>query len=221
MFIGHYSVSFALNSRRDKIPLWILFIAVQLVDILWATFILLGIEHVRIIPGITATSPLDLYYMPYTHSLIGALVWSGVAFVIFRFVAGSKFSNRAALMVALAVFSHWILDFIVHRPDLAIYSESFKVGLGLWNYKYVAYVTEMSILIIGMMIYLKRNTGISRGRRYGLVAFVVGMIFIQSVGTFWGRPLTSDRTIAMTNLILYILFAGVAFLLERRRDDTA
>jgi hypothetical protein len=221
MFVGHYSVSFALNNRRDRIPLWVLFIAVQLVDILWAIFILLGIEKVRIVPGITATSPLDLYYMPYTHSLLGAIGWSGVAFVSYRLAAGSKASNSSALIVALAVFSHWILDLIVHRPDLSIYGDTLKVGLGLWDYKYLAFVLEMSILVVGIMLYVKRNKGISRGRRYGMLTFGSFMILIQSMGTFMGRPISSDRTIATTNLVLYILFAGVAFLLERQRKVAA
>ena len=73
MFVGHYSVAFAVKSDRNKIPLWVLFVAVQLLDFLWAPLVLVGIERVRIVPGITASNPLDLYYMPYTHSLVGAL----------------------------------------------------------------------------------------------------------------------------------------------------
>src|SRR6059036_3887246 len=98
MFVGHYSVAFAATSERNKIPLWILFVAVQLLDFLWAPFVLLGIEKVRIVPGITATSPLDLYYMPYTHSLIGALVWSTAAFFVYKLFAGQRASNAAALI---------------------------------------------------------------------------------------------------------------------------
>ena len=82
MFVGHYSVAFAATSEKNKIPLWVLFVAVQLLDFLWAPFVLFGIEKVRIVPGITATSPLDLYYMPYTHSLVGALVWSMLAALV-------------------------------------------------------------------------------------------------------------------------------------------
>ena len=74
MFVGHYSVAFAARTERNQIPLWVLFVAVQLFDLLWAPFVFLRLEKVRIVLGITATSPLDLY-MPYTHSLIGALVW--------------------------------------------------------------------------------------------------------------------------------------------------
>ena len=79
MFVRHYGVAFAVKTPRNKIPLWVLFVAVQLLDFLWAPFVLLGVEKVRFVPGITATNALDLYYMPYTHSLIGALFWSAVA----------------------------------------------------------------------------------------------------------------------------------------------
>src|SRR3972149_2278819 len=90
MFIGHYGPSFAIKATDKSIPLWLLFIAVQMVDVLWAVLVLLGIEKVRIVPGITATNPLDLYYMPYTHSLVAALLWSAAAFVFYRIVTGRK-----------------------------------------------------------------------------------------------------------------------------------
>ena len=92
---------------------------------------LLGIEKVRIVPGITATNPLDLYYVPYTHSLIGSMLWSiaaGIAYYLLR-----KADGTAAAIVGAAVFSHWVLDWLVHRPDLPLYDDTFKVGLGLWN----------------------------------------------------------------------------------------
>jgi hypothetical protein len=218
MFVGHYSVAFAVKSEKDKIPLWVLFVAVQLLDFLWAPFVLLGVEKVRIVPGITATSPLDLYYMPYTHSLIGALVWSGVAFALYKVGWGAKASNAAALLVGFAVFSHWILDLIVHRPDLAIYDDTWKVGLGLWNYRGLAFGLEAALLAIGIIIYFKRNAVLSVARKSGIIIFGVVMILIQTMNTFGGRrPLSSDRAVAITALIFYTLFAGVAFLLEQRR----
>jgi hypothetical protein len=84
MFVGHYGVSFAAQRMNRHVPLWVLFIAVQLLDVLWAPFILVGLEKVRIVPGITASNPLDLYYMPYTHSLTAAVVWSTVGYVLYR-----------------------------------------------------------------------------------------------------------------------------------------
>jgi membrane-bound metal-dependent hydrolase YbcI (DUF457 family) len=140
MFVGHYGVSFAVKSMDQRIPLWALFIAAQLLDVLWAPFVLLGVEKVRIVPGITASNPLDLYYMPYTHSLLAAALWSIVALGAWRLWRRTRTGARAALLVALAVFSHWVLDFLVHRPDLPLYDNTAKVGLGLWNRPLLAFV---------------------------------------------------------------------------------
>ena len=217
MFVGHYGIAFAARSERNKIPLWVLFVAVQLLDFLWAPFVLLGIEKVRMVPGITATNSLDLYYMPYTHSLVGALVWSGLAALVYKVASGAKASRAAALIVAFAVFSHWILDLIVHRPDLAIYDDTLKVGLGLWNHRGLEFGLEIAILVGGILLYLKRNK--SFARKVGIVVFGVVLILIQAGNTFVSRPLSSDRAFAITALISYTLFAGIACLLEKRRAE--
>src|SRR5213076_3508766 len=214
MFLGHYSVAFAARTERNKIPLWVLFVAVQLLDLLWAPFAFLGLEKVRIVFGVTATSPLDLYYMPYTHSLIGALVWSTLAAFVYKLMRGAKASSSAALIVALAVFSHWILDLIVHRPDLAIYDDVLKIGFGLWNHRGLEFALEIAILVGGILIYLKRNSSVAR--KAGIATFGVVLILIQVWNTVAGRRPTSDRTFAITALIFYTLFAGIAFLLEKR-----
>ena len=219
MFVGHYGVAFAVKSERNKIPLWVLFVAVQLLDFLWAPFVLLGIEKVRMVPGITATNSLDLYYMPYTHSLIGALIWSCAAFLIYKLVMGTKASNTAALIVAFAVFSHWILDLIVHRPDLAIYDDTLKVGFGVWNYRGLEFILEIAILVVGIVLYLKRNAINSVARKSDVIIFGAGLILIQTWNTFVGRPPSSDRAFAITALIFYTLFAGIAFLLEKRQSE--
>ena len=154
MFIGHYGPSFACKAAKPAIPLWVLFLAVQLVDIVWSILVLLGIEKVRIVPGFTATNPLDLYYMPYTHSLPGAALWSVGAAVVYRAVAPAQ-KWTAAAIVGAAVFSHWILDLVVHRPDLALYDDSYKVGLGLWNYPATAFILEIALLFGGIALYLR------------------------------------------------------------------
>ena len=117
MFVGHYGPSYAGKALKTSIPLWVLFVAVQFLDVLWSVFVILGIEKVRIVPGITKTNPLDLYYMPYTHSLDGAIAWAlaaGFAYWLYRKIDGWF----GAAVVSAAVFSHWILDLLVHRPDL-------------------------------------------------------------------------------------------------------
>jgi len=215
MFVGHYGVAFAVKTDRNKIPLWVLFVAVQLLDFLWAPFVLLGIEKVRFVPGITATNALDLYYMPYTHSLIGALFWSAVAFAIYKIGWRNIASNSAALLVGFAVFSHWLLDLIVHRPDLPIYDDTLKVGFGLWNYRGIEFVLEIGILLVGAVVYLKRNGAIAR--KIGIIIFTAVLVLIQTSNTFLRRLPSSDRAFAITALVFYTVFAVTGFLLEKRR----
>ena len=215
MFVGHYGVAFGVKTPRNKIPLWVLFVAVQLLDFLWVPFVLLGIEKVRFVSGITATNALDLYYMPYTHSLIGALFWSTIAFVIYKIGWRNIASTSAALLVGFAVFSHWLLDLIVHRPDLPIDDDTLKVGFGLLNYRGIEFILEIGILLFGAMLYLKRNAAIAR--KIGIIIFVAALVLIQTSNTFLRRPLSFDRAFGITALVFYAVFAGIAFLLEKRR----
>ena len=215
MFIGHYAVSFAVKAKQKSIPLWVLFIAVQFLDVFWGVFILTGIEKVRIVPGITATNPLDLYYMPYTHSLFGALVWSAVGFGLYWL-----FRNRnrtAAILVAVAVFSHWILDLIVHRPDLALYDDTYKMGLGLWDFPAIAFALEIILLFGGMLLYLRSTTALNAIGKYGMFILALILIIAQSV-IFFGSPPTSPTAAALMALVSYFLFAAAAFGLERQRS---
>jgi hypothetical protein len=126
---------------RKSIPLWVLFIAVQLLDVFWSIFVLLGIEKVRITSGITATNPLDLYYMPYTHSLIGAMLWAIGATIVY-YLCRRTDGWAPATFVGAAVFSHWVLDVLVHRPDMPLYDDSSKIGFGLWNYPVFAFTLD-------------------------------------------------------------------------------
>ena len=209
MFVGHYGVSFAAKGREPRIPLWLLFIAVQWLDVVWAPLVLLGVEKVRIVPGFTATNPLDLYYMPYTHSLVAALLWSAAAYLCFRFVVWRAHPTRAVL-VAGAVFSHWVLDFIVHRPDLPLYDNSAKVGLGLWNAPLVAFGLELGLLF-GAMYFYFRSPGVSGRAR--MIALGLVMSAIQAY-VFFGPPPASDKAAAATALVAYAIFAAVVHRLE-------
>ena len=212
MFVGHYGVSFAAKKAEPAIPLWVLFIAVQLLDVLWAPFVLLGIEKVRIVPGITASNPLDLYYMPYTHSLLAAIGWSVVAFLAYRFAVRPRPAPpRVAAIVGLAVFSHWVLDFLVHRPDLPLYDNTAKVGLGLWNLPAVAFGLEVVLLFGGMWLYFRLGTVL----RTAMLVFGAVMLGIQAY-VFFGPPPASDQAAAATALIAYAVFAAVIRALERR-----
>jgi hypothetical protein len=179
---------------------------------MWALLVLLGIERVRIVPGITASNPLDLYYMPYTHSLVAALLWSAAAFGTYR-AAFPRKDRSEATVVACAVLSHWILDFVVHRPDLPLYDNTAKVGLGLWNVAPVAFALEAALFFGGMYFYFRNHVG----RRASMLLFGLVMLAVHAV-TFFGAPPTYDRAAAITALTAYGAFALVIAFLERRQS---
>ncbi len=215
MFAGHYGVSFLVKTAEPKLPLWLLFVAVQFVDMLWAPLVLLGIEHYRIVPGITASLPLDLYYMPYTHSLVSVATWSAIVFAGCRWLVPSSNLRRSrpAFFLALAVFSHWVLDFVVHRPDLPLYDNARKVGLGLWNYPVLALALEAALLLGGILLYLRSTTANTFKGRYGVLFF--GLI-ILAVHCFvlWGPPPPSLAAGAIRLGALYLILSLGMYWLE-------
>lgn len=215
MFVGHYGVSFAAKRADRTIPLWVLFIAVQLLDVIWAPLILLGVEKVRIVPGITASNPLDLYYMPYTHGLLAAIAWSIVGGVVYSLFFRPT-AVRSSLIVGLAVFSHWVLDFIVHRPDLPLYDNSMKVGLGLWNHPALALALEMLLLFGGIWLFFRGRLSQSVG------TFVFGalMVCLQAY-LFFGPPPVSDKAAAWSAIACYAAFALVIWWMVDRRGAGA
>ena len=217
MFVGHYSVAFAVKSERNRIPLWVLFVAVQFLDYVWATLVLLGIEKLRVIKGFTAGSMLDSYYHPYSHSLIAAVLWSSMAAIGYKSLCGRlRYPGRkpAALIVGVAVFSHWILDFIAHPRDLPIYDNTWKVGLGFWNYRGLEFGLEVALLAGGIVLYLARNA-ISAARQKAVIGFGLALIIIQIGDTFVPRAPLSDRATAMGVWIFYTLFVLIALSVEK------
>ena len=217
MFVGHYSVAFAAKSDKNKIPLWVLFIAVQFLDYIWATLVLLGIEKLRVIKGFTAGSMLDSYFHPYSHSLITAMPWSAVATVGYKPLCGwlgYTYKKSAALIVGLAVISHWILDLVAHPRDLPIYDNTWKVGFGLWNYRDPEFALEIALLAGGIMLYLTRNV-LSAARKAAVIVFGLALVVIQIGDTYVPRTSLSDKATAMGVWIFYTLFVLVAFLIEK------
>ena len=211
MFVGHYGVSFAARRLYPSVPLWVFFIAVQLLDVVWAPLIVLGVEHVRIVPGITASNPLDLYYMPYTHSLVAAVAWSAAAYIGWRVWRARGAAAGAAAAVGWAVLSHWMLDAVVHRPDLPLYDNTAKVGLGLWNQPAVAFALESILLAGGVALYVRANAP----RRTAIWIFAAAMLAVHTIAFFGAPPDTPTMAAAMA-FGSYVAFAAVAAWLERR-----
>jgi hypothetical protein len=217
MFVGHYSVALALKSEKNKIPLWVLFIAVQFLDYIWATLVLLGIEKLRVIKGFTAGSMLDSYFHPYSHSLVTAVIWSCIAAIVYKPICswlGLAYTKSASLIIGVAVVSHWLLDLIAHPRDLAIYDNTLKVGFGLWNYRDPEFALEIALLAVGIMLYVARNA-MPAIRRGAVIAFGFALVVIQIGDTYVPRNPLTDKETVMGVWIFYTLFVVVAFVMEK------
>jgi len=217
MFVGHYSVAFACRTERNKIPLWVLFVAVQFLDYIWATLVLLGIEKLRVIKGFTAGSMLDSYFHPYSHSLITAVIWSVVAAFVYRTACsrhGRLYNKSAPLIIGLAVFSHWILDLVAHPRDLPIYDNAAKVGFGLWNYRDPEFALEIALLAGGIATYLTRNA-MPAIRKGAVIAFGLALVIVQIGDTYVPRTPLTDKATVTGVWVFYTLFVLVAFAVEK------
>lgn len=217
MFVGHYSVAFSAKTEQNRIPLWVLFVAVQFLDYIWATLVLLGIEKLRVIKGFMAGSMLDSYFHPYSHSLMMAILWSGVAAVVYKPLCtwlGYTYTKSAALIIGLAVFSHWILDLVAHPRDLPIYGNTAKVGFGLWNYRDPEFALEIALLAGGIALYLARNP-VPAMRKGAVIAFGIAFVIVQIGDTYVARTPLTDKATAMGVWIFYTLFVLIAFAVEK------
>jgi len=217
MFVGHYAASLALKKFEKRASLGVLFLAVQLVDILFFPFVLLGIERINIIENYTQSTHFQLEYMPFTHSLLGSVLWAAAAYALFRWVFVKN--HAIALVVALAVFSHWVLDLVVHTPDLPLWSDaSLKLGFGLWNNAIATYVLEAALLLGALWLYLKSTAASTTSGKYGMGVFVVFLLLVNVMNIF--GPLGSDSKVqlSVSALAAYFVFAGIAFWLDKKRS---
>ena len=214
MFLGHEAVAFAAKRYAPATSLGTLFIAVQFLDLLLPVFLLLGIEHVRIKPGITAFNPLDLYDYPYTHSLLFTLVWSalfGLGYYVLRR------DKTAACVTGICVFSHWILDAVVHRPDMPLYpGGALRIGFGLWNSIAGTLIVEISMFLVSLLVYLRTTTARGMAGHVSLWSLVVVLMVIYIGGI--GSPPPSESVLAIVGLSAWLLvFWG--FWIERTRSN--
>ncbi|MCX6138656.1 MAG: hypothetical protein NTV54_14315 [Ignavibacteriales bacterium] len=217
MFIGHFAVAYAAKKAAPKVSLGILFISAQLVDLLWPLFLLLGIEHVRIAPGITSFTPLDFYDYPYTHSLVGALFWTMLAGVLYYSVRRDK---KSAIVIGAAVFSHWLLDLVTHRPDLPLITEGGTVvGLGLWNSIPATIIIELALFCIGVWIYLRSTNAKDGVGKYGVWGLVILLVFVYLANAF-GPPPPSAKLIAIAGNATW-LFVLLGYWTDKHRTPVS
>jgi hypothetical protein len=212
MLIGHYAPALLLKMRRPALPLWALFIGVEVLDYLWSIFVIVGLEHLRIVPGINASNALDLYDMPWSHSLVATVWWSlFAAVVVFVWQRGTSSRGWLAGSMALAVASHFVLDLVVHVDDLPLASgASLRVGLGAWNHKLLALVIEVG-LVVGAAWALTVSQGWQAKRSWWLLA--LGMSVFCAASFFIPTP-SRPVEMALSGLALYIVLPLAAWKVE-------
>ena len=218
MFIGHYGPAFAPKPVEKRLPLWLLFLAVQWLDVGWAALVMLNVEKLRIVRGFTAGSSLDLYYMPFTHGLIGALSLSAALGAIVSLFCREKRTGIIAV-VAGAVFSHWLLDLVVHVPDLPLLGDSYKVGFGLWRHLWISFPLELAVMASGAWIYARTVPSRTRLGDLALWSFVALMAAIETYAAFGPGP-ASPFDEARTALVAYAALAVVAGLVDWARGTS-
>ncbi len=219
MFIGHYAPAAALKPLTPSVPLWHYFVAVQFLDYLWAAFILAGVEQARIVPGIMEASDLDLYFMPYTHSLAAAAFWSAAGAAIYRLILNRGAGLPGAVLIGVAIFSHWLADLIVHAEDLALFPGSdVKLGFGLWSSLALSKGVEIGLLLGGFILYLGGTAAkgaIGKVAPFIVIAALIGIEVYSSTGA----PPADIRIFAILALISYTLIAALAAWLDATRTE--
>jgi membrane-bound metal-dependent hydrolase YbcI (DUF457 family) len=212
MFIGHFAVSFAAKRVAPAASLGTLFVAAQLADLLWPTFVLLGLESFAISPGITAVTPLDFVSYPYSHSLLALSVWGILAGVLYwafrRDVMGGA-------TIAVVVLSHWVLDVITHRPDMPLAFGDTRVGLGLWHSTAGTLSVEGVMFLAAVASYALFTRPRDRTGSVGLWALIAFLVLIYG-GNVFGPPPPSVPAVAWSAQALWLLVLW-AFWVDRRR----
>lgn len=202
MFLGHYATGLAAKKVSPGTPLPLLLLAAQFIDHLWPLFVLAGIERVAIVPGITAFTPLDFTYYPWTHSLLGAVAWGllfGAAVFVFRK------DRREAILLGALVPSHWLLDLISHRPDLPVLPGiDMVLGLGLWDSVGGTIVVELGIFVAGVALYLQAAP--LMGRR-AQIAFwsLIAFLLVSYAANVFGPPPPSVEMIGVAGNALWLV----------------
>jgi membrane-bound metal-dependent hydrolase YbcI (DUF457 family) len=213
MLIGHIAVGFASKRAAPRASLGVLMTAPILLDLLWPIALLLGIETVRIDPGNTAVMPLDFVSYPWTHSLLMSVVWGALFALLYRARTGDA---RAAWVIALGVVSHWVLDWVSHRPDLQLAPGlPLRVGLGLWGSRPATMLVELAMFAVGLAIYLGTTRARDLTGSISLWAFVAVVVLLY-FARLQGPPPPGVRTLAIVKLMEW-LFVPWAFWIDRHR----
>lgn len=213
MLLGHFAVALAAKRAAPRTSLGTLFVAAQLLDLVWPILLLAGVERVRIVPGLMAASPLDFVHYPFSHSLLAALGWAALAGLAYFAL---RRDSRGAGVIAALVASHWFLDAPMHRPDLPLWpGSSILVGGGLWSSVPATVSIELSLLAAGLLVYLRATRAERAAGRWGPWGLAALLLAIFLSG-FVTAPPPNERALAFGAMGLWI-FVALGFWIDGAR----
>jgi hypothetical protein len=202
MFLGHFGVGFAAKKAAPNVSLGALFLAGQFADLLWPTLVLVGVERLEVRPGISAVTPLEFVSYPYSHSLVALLGW---ALLLGSLVAVTSRAMLDGVTVAALVLSHWLLDFLTHRPDLPLtLSGTTRLGLGLWNSVPWTLAVELLVFTDGISLYVRTTASRDRAGSTGLYGLIV-LLILMYVASVFGPPPPNAATVAWSAQAMWLL----------------
>jgi membrane-bound metal-dependent hydrolase YbcI (DUF457 family) len=205
MFIGHFAVALGAKKYSPQVSLGVLFLACQLADIIWPNLVLLGLESFKNEPGNTAITPLNFLHYPYSHSLIALVLW-GVIFGV-SYMLLQRAGTKAAIVIALLVVSHWVLDVLTHRADMPItLDESTLIGFGLWNYPMLAVTSELLLFATGVWIYNRHTVAINRKGSIGFWALIIFLLIVYAANVL-GPPPPSVTAVTWVTQAVWLIIA--------------
>ena len=214
MFIGHFAVAFASKKVAPKVSLGTLVVAAAFLDVVWPVLVLLGVERFRIVPSFTAINPFDFVYYPWSHSLLMTAVWALLFALVYFAVRGDR---AGAVWLGIAVASHWVLDFVSHRPDLPLYpGGEMRFGLGLWQSLPATFAVEGLMFAAGIALYMQSTKAKDRTGTIAWWAFVALLLVLYIPGP-WSPPPPSENAVAILGIIALAIFGPWAYWIDRHR----
>ena len=219
MFAGHLAAGLALKKMNRRISLGWLFFAAMFHDFLLGILVLLGVEQVHV-PANFAQLHYLTFTFPYSHGLAASIFWSALGFGI-AYAALSRWTQpervSSALAICLAVFSHFVLDLIVHIPELPILGDSSpKLGFGLWNAAPLALTLEVGLVILGFFLYLNAVKPKSHWAVYALAFLMLFVSVMTVMGMVAGTTPPPANGAAMSWIFMPLLLSPLAFWLDKK-----
>ncbi|HEX6322821.1 MAG TPA: metal-dependent hydrolase [Vicinamibacterales bacterium] len=200
MFVGHFAVALGAKRAAPRVPLGLLVGAAIGLDLLWPLLLLTGVESARIDPGNTAFTPLAFDSYPWSHSLVMALVWGA----LLALVAFPRLKSAAsAALVAAVVVSHWVLDYVTHRPDMPLWPGGPKEGLALWNSIPGTFIVEGLLFAGAISLYTAAFPARDRTGTWAFWAVIAFMTLMWATSP-WSPPPPGMRAVAVVGVAMWL-----------------